>query len=438
MGATREYRKLITDIRDSYVITSKAYGSLLGEIIEASPSVPNISITPRGDLLTSAHFFQVNYNFEKFRRTIKSTLPQILREQTLIRLISAFEVYIVDIISLMFTKDPSLFNNIKSKSEATVEELVALGTMSELKSYFLMKEIQKIQKNKGDLVSKLASLTNIRLNSNQKLWDRIEEYIDRRNILVHYLGENQDRYAKSYNNNSHKLYISHKYIQMALLDFYAISSIVAIQVKEQLSQQKPTNFGLKRARAIARFEIRSGNQPNILQPSFTFQSGAKIVALHDIAKLTRQGNRIVLDIEGRSSYVESLLHLIRNYLRIGEIYNLDSVYVYRYVKKHPIIDSKLVTAAGEIYEGLEDKENAADIASARLKLPKSLVFKAIGLHIYKVDSTTVTNIVQQVEHLDNKSSDNIESQLGIHKYTVKYIQMVKREEKVSDIIRQNV
>ena len=144
----------------------------------------------------------------------------------------------------------------------------------------------------------------------------MEEYHDRRHLLVHRLGKTDQQYRDKYNTSKSGISIDDSYLLDCFADFVAFSEMVNNQViyklKNDFEEKKKKEIITERKLTIV-IELLKDVIPECLEPNFEFWAGDEFSMLSDILDSKKQiePNKVELKISGTFRQIKSYTRLIR-------------------------------------------------------------------------------------------------------------------------------
>lgn len=246
---------------------------------------------------------------------LKGQASRYLRELIFVRAISALEVYLIDSIKEIADINPAFFKS-DEKLEISRSKLFSSNSLSSL----LMEVINKDCRGLGsggfsEITKYYRNKLNIDYSSLHPGLRILEEYHDRRHILVHRLGKVDEKYAHKYNFIAKKLSVEDEYLMKALNDLELFSqehSALIMNYVFEVPFQELTTF--YRCACVLEGNI---SQNDFLKPNFTLTSG---VVLENLLKVSRVNNgRIIFVLEGEKNHVREYAHLLKSGHRLGKI-----------------------------------------------------------------------------------------------------------------------
>lgn len=254
-------------------------------------------------------------NRSQFNDLMKDTLPKYLREVVIIRLISIFEVFVVDWIKEVFVNDRSYFHT-DDKSEFSVRYLLSLDSISDIHTNILNNECKKVQNNnfmyKVKYLKKKLLVNIDKYDGDLKL---IEYWHDVRNILVHRLGVIDNLFLKKYKIKEKNIYISKKQINEIIIE---IKKFVSFIKSHRDNYRKEDINLIKDPRCIAhlKFKVLKNIKISILNKNFNFMSGEKIVNISDIMyrrEFDNENKYHLMKLSGSVEVIDSFeIHIMKH------------------------------------------------------------------------------------------------------------------------------
>jgi len=157
---------------------------------------------------------EVAHNVGHFRQLVTKQLPRILRETVFVRLLSAFEVFITDLVREIYLSRPDLLRR-KEHIEISYSYIVSLRSISELISRLVNRDCRALTSGGFREYEKyFQSKFQIRF-SELPGYTQLQEINDRRHLLVHRLGLTDEQYRHAYNYNKKKAPIDESYLTAA-------------------------------------------------------------------------------------------------------------------------------------------------------------------------------------------------------------------------------
>lgn len=256
----------------------------------------------------------------KIKRNAKQEIRKNLNELLFVRIISALEVFLVDIVRDIFlvTKEPFKRNDLRL--ELNHAELLSIASTAEISSKIINKECRKLTSAGYDEIVKYYKRHfDIDLNSFAPGKTKIEEYHDRRHLLVHRLGRTDTEYRKKYNYSKNGITIDEDYLFKAIEDFKGLALLVNSQVEYYIQNEIPAIIEKdEKVERRVKLEVRACDEiPDFFQDNFEFWVDDEFRMLRDI--ITRRENLTQKDfditVSGTFREVKSYLTVVRRNTR---------------------------------------------------------------------------------------------------------------------------
>lgn len=152
-----------------------------------------------GRIATTAHNFRAQY-------------PSSLRELVFIRLISAFEIFLVDTVREIFLSNRDLFHIDQDESiELKKSELINYSSLTDALEKYIQSECRSLQSRGYEGLKKyyVKSLAVDFARAEVNL-SKISHYHDKRHLLVHNFGKTDEFYRHKYATDVEQISISEK------------------------------------------------------------------------------------------------------------------------------------------------------------------------------------------------------------------------------------
>lgn len=313
----------------------------------------------------------------EFKSKLKSQYPRYLRELIFIRIISAFEVFLIDSIREIFKSNKEPFKN-DNILEITHGELLSADTISEIFSKLINKDCRNLHSGGLKEIRKYYNKTfNIDLNSYCDA-DTLEEYHDRRHILVHRLGETDAAYRNKYASGK-RITVKEPY----LLECFSFLLSLCEKINEQLDQKFIISQGKKEGKKEypVHYElfinIVQETSKNLLKSNYQYWVDNRLIFLRDILESKKRidSNNFEMAIRGDSKAV-------RGYIRELKLHKKNGYLSFTIVSSTQVAPCKLSNEQIElIRQSLPNKPwpiGIHKIVAEKLGMNKSEVYSAIN------------------------------------------------------------
>jgi hypothetical protein len=267
-------------------------------------------------------------SFYKNKNSFKQDLRFFLREILFIRLISALEVYLIDNVKNIFLKTKNPFKNSKNQNDTEINnlskaELLSFKNITELHNFIINKECRSLS-NGGfsKIIKYYKSKFYIDIRSINPGKEKIEEYYDKRNLIVHSLGHTDITFQKKYNTSQKGISINEETFVKAIEDIKIYCHNINEFVNQFLEKEVLKCSLTKINREIEfSFYYWCKNEPDFIKQNFEYWVNDKLYSLKDILiKKTESPDRLVeIFISGEEEPVVEYYNLIK---RIAKRNNL--------------------------------------------------------------------------------------------------------------------
>lgn len=335
---SRSYRKARTEInrlRRLYATSMFSFSELSSTLAnkirlkELNPHEPIQSTigTAEAEVLEANAFALMHH--------LKRQFPRYLRETIFVRLISALEVFLMDVIRDVFLARRELFH-----SDATIaysqRELLSLKSIADIYNRLILRETRNLQ-NQGfeKVVKYYRSRFGIVLTDGNAPESYFEELHDRRHLLVHRLGETDAAYRHRYNSKEKRVTIDEGYLQEAFISIDKLTERVAKQAVTLTSNDLVENVKVVECEAFIEAEIILKACEELFEPSYVYNCGTGIVLLRDvILSSEKAGSLVSMKVGGTKEQIRSYISILKALHKSGAL-NLI------HAKKNNLAKSKL-------------------------------------------------------------------------------------------------
>lgn len=303
-----------------------------------------------------------------------------MREIIFIRLISALEVFLIDMIRELFTKRKDLFYKEGEKIEFHSYELLSINAISKLWSEFINRKCRKLQ-NGGfnHLCNYYSRHFNININNFSVNFSYLQKIFEIRHILVHRLGVPDQQFKLKYKYTRKKVSLSEEEFRELIKNMEIFAKEIDNGV-EKLNNEKillqgqnspEVNFKIK-------VSIVSGNPCPLLDDQFCFLHGEHIIALKDILKdIILEENNTFITLAGEAEVIRTYTNLL------GQCEELIIIDIDKSIKFNEIYLDHL--GIKSIYKELPKKRWPTDIhkiLAKKLNLDERVISTALALISY--------------------------------------------------------
>ncbi|MCR4274775.1 MAG: hypothetical protein NUW02_01865 [Candidatus Campbellbacteria bacterium] len=235
---------------------------------------------------------------------LKSQAPRYLQELLFTRLISALEIFLIDSIREIGKITPENFKS-KELVPYTREQVLSFLTIEELQNSLIEKDCRQLSSLGFQEITKFyKNKLGIDYHSLHPGITRLEEYHERRHILVHRLGQVDDFYRHKYNSTAKRLSVDFSYLNEVIDNLFRFSEELNQKIVKELfgisTLPQPGNN-----RNLYVLEIRNANiLPDCLKPAYQIRKGENTVDLQGILLISSIKNgRLTMVVEGDTEII---------------------------------------------------------------------------------------------------------------------------------------
>ncbi|AWX46178.1 hypothetical protein HME9304_03210 [Flagellimonas maritima] len=251
------------------------------------------------------------------KKRARTTRRNIILEIIYVRIVSALEVLLVDLIRDVFilTKEP--FKRQDIKHQFSQGELLSLDSTTSILNMIINKECRKLSSGGyNDIVKYYKRHFNIEIGSFHPGNKRMEEIHDRRHLLVHKLGKTDKAYRKKYNTTSTSVFINEEYLLETISDLRSFSSLLKNQLDYRLNNDfnKPTKKqSLSKKMRVIELHHPENYEFEFLSKDYEFWAGDEYCKSNSIIKKIEKVDleTTKLEVVGEVQVLKSFLRLIR-------------------------------------------------------------------------------------------------------------------------------
>lgn len=257
-----------------------------------------------------------------FLHRIKSQFPRYLRETIFVRLISALEMFLMDITHELFLHRRDIFYS-DQRIEFPQREILHMSSITEVWSKILKIELRKLQ-NRGfsEFVKFYDRRLGIDFGRSPVSIKLIQEMHDRRHLLVHRLGSTDKNYRITYSETKKRISVPEIYLFNSISSINDFAEYLWKESQNLLhgSRIKKKQEDLNIEEIV--IEILSEEDSALISPSYHFYVEDDIISLSDILKskdVESKKSTIRLKISGPLPFIKEYMKRIKNAEKKGEL-----------------------------------------------------------------------------------------------------------------------
>ncbi|WP_437567919.1 hypothetical protein [Sorangium sp. So ce542] len=247
------------------------------------------------------------------RRRFEGRYPEHLREALLVRAVSIFETFIVDTIREAFTTRRDLFYS-NDKVEFASGFVLRQNSLAGIFTQIINRDIRELTSGGlRKMIKYLKTRLNIDIATGPHGPSSLYEIVDRRHLLVHRLGETDDKYRHDYLIEARRITVGRTYFKNSLSILRDTASFIDEQA-DRLVQRPLLGSGNTPSTALVEIDVilpsRRGRAA--LMPEFMFEHEDEILRLGDLL-IQSFGDRSsrTLRLEGEPSHIRSYVSVLR-------------------------------------------------------------------------------------------------------------------------------
>lgn len=271
-----------------------------------------------GLIVNQSHFYKTKHNF---KAEIKKNLLEII----FVRVLSALEVFFVDLIRDAFLENKEPFKKQDIQVQFTQAELLSIKSLAEVFNKVISKECHKLTSGGfTDIIKYYKKHFDIDLSSFAPGKSKLEEYHERRHLLVHRLGKTDQQYRDKYNTTKHGITVEEDYLFGCINDFLSFTEMVNNQMKYKLQNEfvsRAKKGKLIERKLTLKVELLTNKKPDFFEPNFEFWAIDDFSVFSNILddKIVGDENKMEITISGTFSQIKSYSRIIRRAQKKKEI-----------------------------------------------------------------------------------------------------------------------
>lgn len=252
------------------------------------------------------------------KETAKLKRRENLNNTIFVRIISALEVFLVDLVKDAFltTKEP--FKKQDLKIDMSHAEILSIKSPGNFYNKIINKECRKLSSGGfDDIVKYYKRHFDIELSSFSPGLKKMQEYHDKRHLLVHRLGETDSQFRKRYNTTAQSISISDDYITECMNYIKSYCGMVHNQMIYQIKNHFSPNDKTKKIKDRKIFIVVSFDEKmsgvRYFMEDFEFWSQDQYYLFSDILdqRTNIDQNTIEYLISGTNSQIDDYISIIK-------------------------------------------------------------------------------------------------------------------------------
>lgn len=250
------------------------------------------------------------------KRSRKTQRRKNLNEIVFVRLISALEVFLVDLVRDAFLETKEPFKKQDLIFQLSQAELLSIKSPASLYNKVINRECRKLSSSGfNEIIKYYKKNFQIDLASFTPGKSKMEEYHERRHLLVHRLGRTDIQYRDKYNTTKLAVSIDDNYFNECIEDLSVFSEMVNNQMIYQVetySKKSPKKKKEVERKITLKVSFQNENQELVyFQNGYEFWSQDEFSVFGDILDST-----IIIDAKTIEFNLSGTFAQIRSYTRI--------------------------------------------------------------------------------------------------------------------------
>lgn len=376
----RTYRKFHTEIKRLkrlYLATKFSFNETLSLIKERlkndltyGHTKLSVGCDEEDNIIASSIF--------EFKSKLISQYPRYLRELIFIRVISALEVFLIDSLKELFKSNKIPFKD-NDIYKFTRGELLSIDSISVIYTKLINKDCRNLHSGGFPKIKNYYS-TKLHIDFNNYCdSEKLEEFHDRRHLLVHNLGSTDSEYRSKHAVGIKRLTVDEPYlldcfISISLLCEKVDEQIILkyINIKEELTTKVEYPVYCEFLATIIKEEAK-----NLFHSNYQYWVANRLILLSDILEAKRQidENNFELTIRGDSKAV-------RGYIKELKLCKKNGYLSFKILNQTQLSPSKLsdekICLIKQLLHAKPWPVGVHKIIAKQLGLSNSEVYKAIN------------------------------------------------------------
>lgn len=254
--------------------------------------------------------------YYKIKKKSKNENIRNLNEIVFVRLVSALEVYLVDLIRDIFIETKEPFKKQDIIVNFNQAELLSIKSPADIFNKIINKETRKLTSGGfNDIIKYYKKHFDIELSSFTPGKTKMEEYHERRHLLVHRLGKTDQQYRSKYNTKSQSITVEETYLTDCIQDFKDFSILVQTQVKYKLKNELKENKSkvkVVESKSTITIEVLNENV-DYFEANYEFWGGDEFSMFSNILDSKKQIeiNKFEIEISGTERQILAYIRIIK-------------------------------------------------------------------------------------------------------------------------------
>jgi hypothetical protein len=321
----------------------------------------------------------------------KRKIMNTFRETILIRLISALEVYLIDIVRESFLYIPDVFLSNNKKANFTDSDIIRSVDIITLQESIVNKKLREIHNSGFDSIM-LLLIKRLKLEEKMIVpsLSVMKKYHDIRHLLVHTLGATDYQFRHQYNTDVEKIFIDHDFLEKAFSDFRKF--FMSLQRQVDALFITPRRMRSSKTKNIIEYEIQvTGYEDNLIDNDYMFIENDIIIHSGELIKkiVYKDNKKCTLILSGSRKKIEIYLSKLKFNSTVLKYLNplLDDIEFHKYdpiTKRYKKLyaSSKYIDLVRNSLPGQPWNKGIHKEIGKKLDIPYKQVSRAIDYLIY--------------------------------------------------------
>jgi hypothetical protein len=319
--AERTFYSELNRLRSLYLVATYAFHSTSRNLranIKTGTEDAKQPITARHSSLGEV---EIAPNAYALWRRLDKQYPRYLREALFVRLISSFEVFLVQSIREVFLVRRDLFHSDK-RLDISYQELLSAKDITTLWSRVIKRETRSLH-NQGfpEIVKYYNRYLCIDFNDLSISTRSLNELHDRRHLIVHRLGKTDEYYRHAYNIKKKQILLDEDYFLLALQQIEtAVTELVQWIIALLEGKPSPSHSLKNPFRLEIEMKSCDAEARCLLRDDFHFFAGEDLVSLQAIrTDFAGDDNQMRLILEGEKDHLSAYKKLLKQSAKKGHL-----------------------------------------------------------------------------------------------------------------------
>jgi len=262
---------------------------------------------------------EVAKNAGHFKQIIEELLPRTLRETIFVRLVSALEVFLTDIVREVYAARRDLLES-DTNIELSYRYLSSLRTTSDLISFLVDRDCRAL--TSGGF-KKTTKYYKERLGidiAGSSHFNALSEIHERRHLLVHRLGYTDEQYRHMYGSDTRRVSIDESFLLESIKTMRDFAAEVVNRADSIIAAKPPARIQKGHNEVLLELELRSHKADQMTSPDYTFLYNERYYSLRDmLVERSVVGTCVALRLRGDKKVIRVFLRKIKGLATAKEL-----------------------------------------------------------------------------------------------------------------------